>query len=88
MAANDLNIVYTSLGGYTVVPLADLSLLLAPINKVGDTRKGAESSGKKSGQVVVVDHGSSQYSLAFSLGAAADSKWQSCLAIATQYTPI
>ena len=88
MAANSLNTVYTKIGGYTVVPVADLSLLLAPINKSGNERLGQESSGKRAGTTVLADLGAGKYALCIALGSAANSLWQSCELNTTQYTPI
>ena len=88
------NTAYTKIGEFTVVPLADLSLLAASVNQNGDGRKGVgrtngpSSLGKHAGMTVMVDHGSSTYSWATALGALPASKWQSSIAAATQYTPI
>lgn len=86
------NVSYSKIGEFTLVPLADLSLLAASVNLVGDGRKGTKggstSLGKHAGMIVLADHGSSQYSMVMALGAAANSKWQNVAVPATQYTPI
>lgn len=86
------NVSYTKLGDFTVVPLADLSLLAASVNQNGDARKGTKggstSLGKSAGMVVIADHGSSQYSMVIALGGLPASKWQNVAVPATQYTPI
>lgn len=86
------NVSYTKIGEFTVVPLADLSLLAASVNLVGDGRKGTKGGstalGKHAGMVVLADHGSGQYSMVVALGSAANSKWQNVAVPATQYTPI
>lgn len=86
------NVSYTKLGGFTVVPLADLSSLAASVNQNGDGRKGTKggstSLGKHAGMIVLADHGSSQYSMVVALGSSTSSKWQNVGTPATQYTPV
>ena len=92
MAINNTG--YSKVGEYTLVPLADMTNINASVNIVGDARKGvgrttqSTSLGKRAGMMVMVDHGSTQYSLAIALGGLASSKWQSTIGIATQYTPV
>jgi len=89
-----LNTGYTMIGSYTVVPVADLSLLASAINTIaGDNRKGGNSCGKAPGQVVLADMTGGVYrevvciSTPDAIKAAAADKWQTVDG-STQYTPI
>lgn len=81
-----VNTGYTVMGPLTVVPVADLSSLAASVNKRGDTRKGAESLGKRAGMVVLADMGSGVYREVVALGELPADKWQTVDG-STQYTP-
>ena len=88
------NTAYTKIGEFTVVPIADLSLLTASINLNGDARKGVgrtngpSSAGKHAGMLVLADTGSTTYRLVMALGRLPADKWQDMGVVATQYTPI
>jgi hypothetical protein len=86
------NVSYTKMGDFTVVPLADLSLLAASCNLNGDARKGTKGGstalGKTAGMVLLADHGAGQFSMVVALGSAPNAKWQNVAVPATQYTPI
>lgn len=88
------NTAYTKNGEYTVVPLADLSLLAASVNQNGDGRKGvgrangSTSLGKHAGMVVMADVGNGTFRFVCALGKLPADKWQDMGIVATQYTPI
>lgn len=88
------NTAYTKIGEFTVVPIADLSLLAASVNQNGDGRKGVgrangpSSLGKHAGMLVLADTGSTTYRLVMALGRLPADKWQDLGVVATQYTPI
>ena len=86
------NVSYSKIGEFTVVPIADLSLLAASVNQNGDGRKGTKGGstalGKHAGMLVLADTGSTTYRLVMALGRLPADKWQDMGVVATQYTPI
>jgi len=66
---------YPTFGSFPLVPQADVLDLQAQININSDTRVGGGGSGKRAGQVIMVDEGSDVYSWAAAFGALSSDKW-------------
>lgn len=78
---------YSKLGGYTVVPAADLLNLVSSINLRGDGRLGSQNSGTYAGIKVLRDAGSSDYREVFKLGSKSSDAWR-VVDGSANYTPV